>query len=91
MNDIAKLLGTKNKKEQAQRVEDLQQAVAIQPVDLIVRYDPRVNQVIGMAAIGGPAHPRSNPHHLASHGGAASANLKSRPPNFRHRKKKRRR
>lgn len=52
MNDIAKLLGTKNKKEQVQRVEALQQAVAIQPVDLIVRYDPRVNQVTGITAIG---------------------------------------
>ena len=53
MNDIANLLGTKDKKEQARRIENLQQAVTIQPVDLIMRYDPRINQITDMAAVGG--------------------------------------
>ena len=53
MNDIAQLLGTKDKKEQGQRIANLQQALQVQPVDLIVRFDPRVGQVVDMAAIGG--------------------------------------
>ena len=53
MNDIANLLGTKDKKEQARRIENLQQAIQLQPVELIIRYDPRVGQVVEMAAIGG--------------------------------------
>ena len=40
MNDIAQLLGTKDKKEQGHRIENLQQALQVQPVDLIVRFDP---------------------------------------------------
>ena len=53
MNDIATLLGTKNKREQAERIANLQQALQVQPVDLIVRFDPRVSGVVDMAAIGG--------------------------------------
>ena len=41
MNDIAQLLGTKDKKEQARRIGNLQQAVQVQPVDLMIRFDPR--------------------------------------------------
>ncbi len=67
MNDIANLLGTKDKKEQAKRIENLQQALSIQPVDLIVRFDPRVKQIVDMAAIGGQWKPTksglsSTPH-----------------------------
>ena len=53
MNDIANLLGTKDKKEQARRIETLQQAVQIQPVDLIIRFDPRTSSVVDLAAVGG--------------------------------------
>ena len=53
MNDIAQLLGTKDKKEQARRIGNLQQAAQVQPVDLMIRFDPLTNQVTGFTALGG--------------------------------------
>ena len=51
-NPIAEVLGTSNVKEQLDMIQGLQMAAQAPVVDLVLRYDPRVGQII-FSVIGG--------------------------------------
>jgi len=50
--DLADLLKTKKRDEQAARVAELLQAANAPVVDVVIRYDDRVRQVRGVTVIG---------------------------------------
>ncbi len=54
--DLAGLLGSKIREEQAQRVQELIGAAKAPVIDLVIRYDGRTSQVT-LAAIGGRLAP----------------------------------
>ena len=51
-NQIAQLLETKNKKEQLERIQALQQMSSMPVFDIVCRFDPRTND-FGFSIIGG--------------------------------------
>ena len=50
--NIAEMLGTKNKKEQEEKVAKLIKALNMPVIDVVIRYDPIPDQV-GVTVIGG--------------------------------------
>lgn len=54
--DLAELLGTKNRDEQAAKVQALLNAAQAPVIDLVIRFDARTNRIT-LAAIGGRLAP----------------------------------
>ena len=52
---LKELLGTGNRKEQAERVAGLLQVASAPVIDVIVRFDGRVKSVVDVLVVGGSA------------------------------------